>query len=156
MRANCTPLGAGVQPLALDSRPAGIIVEAMPRQIVESKSAPAPIGPYSQAVRAGDFLFVSGQIPLDPATGQVVAGGIAAATERALLNLKAVFEAAGADLERTVKVTVYLKDLNDFAAVNEVYARFFGAAKPARACVECSRLPRDVSVEIDAVAYLGA
>ena len=127
----------------------------MPRQIIESKDAPAPIGPYSQAVRAGDFLFVSGQIPLDPATGKAVEGGVAAATERVLLNLEAIFKAAGAGLDQAIKVTVYLKDLKDFAAMNEVYARFFDASKPARACVECSRLPRDVAVEIDAVAYLG-
>jgi 2-iminobutanoate/2-iminopropanoate deaminase len=127
----------------------------MPRQPVESKDAPAPIGPYSQAVRAGDFLFVSGQIPIDPATGKIVDGGIVAAAERTLLNLEAVFRAAGAGLDQAVKVTVYLKDLKDFQAMNEVYARFFGGSKPARACVECSRLPRDVPVEIDAVAYLG-
>ena len=127
----------------------------MTREIVESSGAPAPIGPYSQAVRAGGFLFVSGQIPLDPQTGQLVLGGVAAATERALLNLEAVFKAAGASLDQAVKVNVYLKDLNDFAAVNEVYSRFFGSSKPARACVECSRLPRNVPVEIDAVAWLG-
>ncbi|HOX06576.1 MAG TPA: RidA family protein [Planctomycetota bacterium] len=128
----------------------------MNRQIILSKDAPAPIGPYSQAVRAGDFLFVSGQIPLDPATGQVVAGDIAAATERVLRNLEAVFRSAGAGLDRAVKVTVYMRNLGDFAAMNEVYARFFGESRPARACVECSRLPRDVAVEIDAIAYLGS
>jgi len=127
----------------------------MPPKTVESKNAPAPIGPYSQAIRAGDYLFLSGQIPLDPATGQIVEGGIAPATERAIRNLAAVLEAAGGSLDRVVKVTVYLKDLNDFAAMNEVYARFFGSSRPARACVECSRLPRDVPVELDAVAYLG-
>jgi len=127
----------------------------MPPKTVESKNAPAPIGPYSQAIRAGDYLFLSGQIPLDPATGQIVEGGIAPATERAIRNLAAVLEAAGGSFDRVVKVTVYLKDLNDFTAMNEVYARFFGNSKPARACVECSRLPRDVPVEIDAVAYLG-
>jgi len=127
----------------------------MPPKTVESKNAPAPIGPYSQAIRAGDYLFLSGQIPLDPATGQIVEGGIAPATERAIRNLAAVLEAAGGSLDRVVKVTVYLKDLDDFAAMNEVYARFFGNSKPARACAECSRLPRDVPVELDAVAYLG-
>jgi 2-iminobutanoate/2-iminopropanoate deaminase len=141
--------------LTLTPGRAGDKVVHMTRQIIESKDAPAPIGPYSQAVRAGDFLFVSGQIPLDPASGQLVAGGIAAATERAVRNLEAVMGAGGATLDQVVKVTVYLKDLNDFAAVNEVYGRFFGGSKPARACVECSRLPRDVPVEIDAVAYLG-
>ena len=127
----------------------------MPPKSVASGNAPAPVGPYSQAIRAGDYLFLSGQIPLDPATGQLVEGGIAPATERAIRNRAAVLEAAGGALDRVVKVTVYLKDLDDFAAMNEVYARFFGSSRPARACVECSRLPRNAPVELDAVAYLG-
>ena len=127
----------------------------MSRQAIESKNAPAPIGPYSQAVRAGDFLFVSGQVPLDPTTGKLVDGGIAPATEQAIRNLAAVLEAGGASLEQVVKVTVYLRNLDDFAAMNEAYARHFGTGKPARACVECPRLPKNSLVEIDAVAYLG-
>jgi 2-iminobutanoate/2-iminopropanoate deaminase len=124
-------------------------------KIIESKSAPAPIGPYAQAVRAGDFLFVSGQLPIDPASGQLVAGDAGAATERAIANLAAVLEAAGASLDCVVKTTVYLQSLDDFPAMNEAYARSFGGSKPARACVECSRLPKGAPVEIDAVAYLG-
>ena len=126
------------------------------RKTVLTDQAPAPIGPYSQAVRAGQWLFVSGQIPLDPATGQMVgAGDVRAAAERALESLKAVLAAGGASMEDVVKTTVYLASLDDFAAVNEVYTRYFGETKPARACVECSRLPKGARVEVDAVAYLG-
>jgi 2-iminobutanoate/2-iminopropanoate deaminase len=127
----------------------------MPCEPVESRKPPAPIGPYSQAVRAGDFLFVSGQISMDPATGKLVDAGIASAAEQAIRNLAAVLEAGGASLEQVVKVTVYLRNLDDFAAMNEVYAHHFGTGRPARACVECPRLPKDSLVEIDAVAYLG-
>ena len=125
-------------------------------QAVSTASAPAAIGPYSQAVRAGDFLFVSGQIPLDPATGAVVAGDASAQTRRVLENLGEILKAAGASFAGVVKTTVYLADLNDFAAMNEVYADFFGSPAPARATVQVSRLPRDVRVEIEAVVYLGA
>jgi 2-iminobutanoate/2-iminopropanoate deaminase len=126
------------------------------RKTVLTDQAPAPIGPYSQAIRAGDWLFVSGQIPLDPKTGELVGtGDIRAAAERALESLKAVLAAGGASLADVVKTTVYLTSLDDFAAVNEVYARYFGDTKPARACVECSRLPKGVKVEVEAVAYLG-
>lgn len=125
-------------------------------EIIETKDAPAPLGPYSQGVRAGDFFFPAGQVPIDPATGEVVgADDVAVATERTLKNLGAILEAAGASYDNVVKVTLYLADMNDFAAVNEVYARYFGESKPARVCVECSRLPKDVKLEIDAVAYLG-
>jgi 2-iminobutanoate/2-iminopropanoate deaminase len=125
-------------------------------QAVSTVSAPAAIGPYSQAVRAGDFLFVSGQIPLDPATGSVVAGDVSAQTRRVLENMGEILKAAGATFAGVVKTTVYLADLSDFAAMNEVYAGFFGSPPPARAAVQVSRLPRDVRVEIDAMVYLGA
>ena len=123
------------------------------KQIVVTKQAPQAIGPYSQGIAANGFLFLSGQIPLDPATGQVVEGDIAVQTERVLKNLEAVLEAAGASLARVVKTTVYLKDLNDFGRMNEVYARFFASEPPARATVEVARLPRDVRIEIDLIAF---
>ena len=124
-------------------------------QAVSTASAPAAIGPYSQAVRAGDFLFVSGQIPLDPATGSVVAGDVSVQTRRVLENMGEILKAAGATFAGVVKTTVYLADLNDFAAMNQVYAGFFGSPAPARAAVQVSRLPRDVRIEIEAVVYLG-
>ena len=123
------------------------------KQIVVTKQAPQAIGPYSQGIAANGFLFLSGQIPLDPATGQVVEGDIAVQTERVLKNLEAVLEAAGASLARVVKTTVYLKDLNDFGRMNEVYGRFFASEPPARATVEVARLPRDVRIEIDLIAF---
>jgi len=122
------------------------------REEVCTDRAPAAIGPYSQAVKAGGFVFLSGQIPLDPATGTIVEGDIRAQTRRVLCNLREVLLAAGSSLEKVVKVTVYLRDLNDYVAVNEVYAEFFGASRPARAAVEVCRLPRDVGIEIDAIA----
>lgn len=125
------------------------------KQLIASDAAPKAIGPYSQAVRAGDFLFVSGQLPMDPATMTLIEGDIAAQTERVLENIRAILQAAGADLQDVVRATVYLADMNDFAAVNEVYARYFGDEPPARVAVEVSRLPRDARVEIDAVAYVG-
>jgi 2-iminobutanoate/2-iminopropanoate deaminase len=122
---------------------------------VSTKAAPAAIGPYSQAIRAGDFLYVSGQIPLDPATGALVDGDVRAQTRRVLENLSAIVAAGGASLGRVVKTTVYLLDMNDFQAMNEVYATFFTAPAPARATVQVGRLPKDVRVEIDAVVHLG-
>ena len=124
----------------------------MSKQIVLTAQAPAPIGPYSQAVRCGNLLFLSGQIPLDPATGQIVEGGVAVQTERVLRNLAAVLESAGASLAQVLKTTVYLKDLADFGAMNEVYGRFFGANPPARSTLQAARLPRDASIEIDLIA----
>jgi 2-iminobutanoate/2-iminopropanoate deaminase len=124
-------------------------------QPVSTQAAPAAIGPYSQAIRAGDFLFVSGQIPLDPATGALVDGDVRAQTRRVLENLSAIVAAGGASLERVVKTTVYLVDMNDFPAMNEVYATFFSAPAPARATVQVGRLPKDVRVEIDAIVFLG-
>lgn len=124
------------------------------KHVVSSKDAPAAIGPYSQAIKAGDFLFVSGQIAIDPATGTVISGGIADQTHRVLKNLGAVLEAAGASFERVVKTTVYLADMAEFAAMNEVYGTYFPTPAPARATIQAAGLPRNVRVEIDLVAYL--
>jgi 2-iminobutanoate/2-iminopropanoate deaminase len=124
------------------------------KQPVSTAEAPGAIGPYSQAIRAGDYLFVSGQIPLDPATGALVPGGIADQTHRVLQNLGAILRAAGATFDQVVKTTVYVADLSEFAAMNEVYATYFPAPAPARATIQAARLPRDVKVEIDLIAYL--
>lgn len=124
------------------------------RQAVSTEGAPAAIGPYSQAVRAGSLLFISGQVPIDPATGVLVAGDIAAQTRRVLDNLGAVLQAAGASFDHVVRTTVFLADMNDFAAMNDVYAACFHAPAPARATVQVSRLPKDARVEIDAIAAL--
>ena len=122
------------------------------RRIVSTGSAPGAIGPYSQAVQFGNFVFSSGQIPIDPRTGQLVEGGIAEQTEQVLKNLSEVLRAAGAGLEDVVKTTVYLADMGDFAAMNEVYGRFFPENPPARSTVQAARLPRDARVEIDVIA----
>jgi 2-iminobutanoate/2-iminopropanoate deaminase len=122
------------------------------KTIISTERAPKAIGPYSQAVVSNGWAFLSGQIPLDPATNQIITGDIAAQTERVLENLKSVLEAAGSSLERVVKTTVYLKDMGEFAKMNEVYGRYFASNAPARATVEAARLPRDVSVEIDCIA----
>jgi 2-iminobutanoate/2-iminopropanoate deaminase len=128
------------------------VVETV-KQIVRTSDAPAAIGPYSQAVKVGGFVFASGQIPIDPQTGQFVPGGIAEQTEQVLRNLKAVLEAAGSSLDQVVKTTVFLADMNDFAAMNEVYGRYFSEdAPPARATVQAARLPRDARVEIEVIA----
>jgi 2-iminobutanoate/2-iminopropanoate deaminase len=119
---------------------------------IQTGTAPQAIGPYSQAVRAGGFIFLSGQIPLDPATMQMVEGGIEAQTRRVFENLKAVLAAAGTSLDKVVRATVYLADMGDFAAMNEVYAEYLGEVKPARSTVEAARLPRDARVEIDLIA----
>ena len=124
------------------------------KEIVATERAPRAIGPYSQAVRAGNLLFASGQIPIDPATGEFVAGGVAEQTDQVMRNLSAVFEAAGASLGQVVKTTVFLADMNDFTSMNEVYGRFFGENPPARATVQAARLPRDAKVEIEAIAVL--
>lgn len=123
-------------------------------QHIKTEHAPAAIGPYSQAVRAGEWLFVSGQIGLDPQTGGLAGEDVAVQTERVLANLRAVLEAAGGGLRDVVKCTVYLKDLAAFGRVNEVYGRHFGEPAPARAAMEVARLPKDALVEIDAVAWL--
>jgi 2-iminobutanoate/2-iminopropanoate deaminase len=120
---------------------------------VHTEAAPEAIGPYSQAQRLGPLIFTAGQIPLDPATMELVGGDdIAAQTDRVLRNLQAILEAAGASLDSVLKTTVFLADMNDFAAMNDVYGRYFAAHKPARSTVEVARLPRDVRVEIDAIA----
>ena len=124
-------------------------------EIIATEDAPRAIGPYSQAVRAGNFVFASGQIPIDPATGEFVPGGIAEQTEQVLKNLTALFAAAGVGLNQIVKTTVFLADMNDFTAMNEVYGRFFSEAPPARATVQAARLPRDAKVEIEAIAVTG-
>ena len=124
---------------------------------ISTPHAPAAIGPYSQAIRAGDFLYTSGQIALDPATGQVVSGGITEQTTRVLESLKAILEAAGTDFSRVVKTVVFLKDMNDFAAMNAVYGTYLapeGTIPPARSTVEVARLPKDVLVEIEVIARL--
>lgn len=122
------------------------------REIVATDRAPKAIGPYSQAVKAAGLVFTSGQIALDPATQQVVAGDVAAQTERVLKNLSAVLEASGSNLQKVLRCTVFLKNMGDFAAMNEVYGRYFSQAPPARSTVEVARLPKDVLVEIDVVA----
>jgi len=124
------------------------------REAVQTTHAPAAIGPYSQAVRAGSFLFISGQIPLDPGTGQVTEGGIGAQTHRVMRSLGAILEAAGAGYDRVVRTTVFLTDLADFEVVNEVYGGYFRDSAPARATVQVAALPKGVSVEIDAIAHL--
>jgi len=124
------------------------------KRVVQTDSAPKALGPYSQAIVAGGMVYCAGQIPLDPATGNIVAGGVAEQTAQSLKNLRAVLKAAGSDLDRAVKTTVFLKNMNDFAAMNEVYGRpeYFGSAAPARSTIEVARLPRDVLVEIEVVA----
>jgi 2-iminobutanoate/2-iminopropanoate deaminase len=121
------------------------------KEVVSTDKGPKAIGPYSQAIKANGFVFTAGQIPFDPATGQLLDGDAAVQTARVLENLKAIVEAAGSSLEKAVKATVYLKDMNDFGAMNEVYGRYFTANPPARSTVEVARLPRDVRVEIDLV-----
>jgi 2-iminobutanoate/2-iminopropanoate deaminase len=125
----------------------------MPREILFTKRAPAPVGAYSQAVRAGGFVFVSGQIPLNPETGEVVFADITEQTERVLANIRNILQDAGMGLEHVVKTTVYLELMDDLSRVNEVFARYFGDSPPARAAVEVARLPKDVAIEVEAIAY---
>ena len=128
----------------------------MPKQAVASPSAPKAIGPYSAALRAGPLLFVSGQVPLDPETGAMIEGDIAAQTRRVLENIKALLEAGDLSLAHVVRTTVYLADMNDFAAMNDVYRTFFSEPYPARSTVQAARLPRDARVEIDVIASIDA
>jgi 2-iminobutanoate/2-iminopropanoate deaminase len=126
----------------------------MTKQIVSTDKAPKAIGPYEQAIKVGEFVYVSGQIPLDPKTGQLVDGGIKEQTCQVMENLKAILEAAGSSLDRVVKATVFLKNIADFAAMNEIYAEYFGQSKPARSTVAVADLPRGALVEIDFIALL--
>lgn len=126
----------------------------MAREAITSASAAPAIGPYSPALRVGNLLFLSGQIPLDPATGQIVEGDIRAQARRVLDNIGGLLQAAGADFSHVARTTIFLADMGDFAAVNEVYASYFSAPYPARATVEVARLPKDVRIEIDAIAVL--
>ena len=122
------------------------------REVVSTKDAPQAIGPYSQATKANGFVFTSGQIAIDPSTQQVIIGDIAAQTERVLRNLSEILEAAGSGLGKVLRATVFLKDMDDFAAMNAVYGKYFGSSAPARSTVEVARLPKDVLVEIDVIA----
>ena len=126
----------------------------MANQVIHTENAPAAIGPYSQAVKAGNLLFVSGQVPFVPETMEIVEGDVKAQTAQSLKNLQAILKEAGADFSNVVKTTVFIKDMNEFAQINEVYAEYFGEYKPARACVEVARLPKDVKVEIELIAVL--
>jgi 2-iminobutanoate/2-iminopropanoate deaminase len=124
------------------------------REVISTKDAPQAIGPYSQAIKANGFVFVSGQVGIDPANQQVIAGDVAAQTERVLRNLSEILEAAGSGLGKVVRCTVFLKNMNDFAAMNLVYGKYFTSAPPSRSTVEVARLPKDVLVEIDAIAIV--
>ena len=124
-------------------------------KFINTSEAPGAIGPYSQAVIAGEWVFASGQIPIDPATGELIEGGIADQTDRVLKNLSAVLHEAGLSLDQVVKTTVYLADMGSFGEMNEVYARHFGDHRPARATVQAAALPKNVGVEIDVIAWLG-
>ena len=126
----------------------------MAKEVIATDKAPAAIGPYVQATKVGEMIFTSGQIPLDPATMEIVAGGIEEQAERVMKNLVAVLHGAGADASNVVKTTCFLSDMNNFVAFNQVYARYFGDAAPARSCVEVARLPKDVLVEVEAIAHL--
>jgi 2-iminobutanoate/2-iminopropanoate deaminase len=124
------------------------------KEIISTSKAPGAIGPYSQAIKAGGMLFCSGQIPIDPATGEFVEGGVAEQTQQVFKNLIAVLEAGGSSLDGVVKTTVFLADMGDFAAMNDVYAKYFDSNKPARATVQAARLPRDAKVEIECIAVV--
>ena len=126
----------------------------MRREPVKTSNAPAALGPYSQAIKVGEFVYTSGQVAIDPATGELIDGGIAEQTERVLKNVAAVLEAAGSSLDQVVKTLVFLSDMNDFAAMNEVYGKFFTGAPPARSTVQAARLPKDARIEIEAVALI--
>lgn len=126
----------------------------MNRTIISTEKAPAAIGPYSQAVRVGDLLFTSGQIPLIPGSMELVTGDIQAQTKQVMENLKAILEEAGTSFDNCIKLTLFIKDMNQFGKINEVYATYFKENPPARACVEVARLPKDVDVEIEAIALV--
>lgn len=127
----------------------------MSNTVVQTNSAPAAVGPYSQGIKAGNTIYVSGQLPINPVTGELYKGGdIKEETKISLMNVKAILEEAGASLKDVVKCTVYIKDMNQFGLINEMYAEVFGDSKPARACIEVARLPKDANVEVDAIAVI--
>jgi len=126
----------------------------MEKETVVIKNAPAPLGPYSPAVKVGDFVFVSGQVPIDPSTGKLIETGIEEQVRQSLDNVKALLEASGSSLDKVVKVVVFIKDMDDFQAMNKVYAEYFTSAHPARSCVQVARLPLDAMVEIEAIALI--
>ena len=125
----------------------------MEKSVISTNNAPAAIGPYSQAIKVGNLVFISGQIPIIPATGEILRGDIKLQTKQALENLKNILDAAGSCIDNVVKTTVFMKDLNDYTAINDVYKEFFSNKPPARAAVQAARLPRDVGVEIEAIAF---
>lgn len=126
----------------------------MGKEIINTKNAPAAIGPYSQAVRTGNLLFTSGQIPINPATGELVKDNVEKATERCLENLKAILEEAGSSLDNVIKTVIFLKDMNHFSTVNEIYGTYFKTNQPARSCVQVAKLPKDALIEIEAIALI--
>ncbi|MGL5814332.1 MAG: RidA family protein [Aeromonas sp.] len=126
----------------------------MAKEVIATEKAPAAIGPYVQGTKLGELIFTSGQIPLDPTTMDIVAGGIEAQAEQVMKNLVAVLKAAGSDTGKVLKTTCFLSDMNNFVAFNQVYARYFGESAPARSCVEVARLPKDVLVEVEAIAHI--
>ncbi|WP_251861832.1 RidA family protein [Clostridium sp. Marseille-Q2269] len=126
----------------------------MEKVVISTKKAPAALGAYSQAIKVGDLLFTSGQIPLDPATGELISDDIKKATERSMENLKAVLQEAGTSFDKVIKTVIFLKDMKDFSSVNEVYAKYFKENPPARSCVEVGQLPKDALVEIELVAMI--
>lgn len=126
----------------------------MNKDMVSTKNAPEAIGPYSQGVKVGSFIFSSGQLPVDPESGELITGDIKKATKQCLENLNAVFEEAGSSLNNAIKITIFIKDMNQFGMINEVYAEFFNYDKPARSCVEVARLPKDADIEIEGIAII--
>lgn len=127
----------------------------MPKEVIVSEKAPKPVGPYSQAVKAGNFLFISGQLPINPATGEIVRGNFEEAVKVVLENVKSIVEEAGGTMDDIVKVTVYMKDLSLFSEFNEIYSQYFRDKYPARVVVEVSRIPKDADLEVEAIAYIG-
>lgn len=124
------------------------------KSVIKTDKAPAAIGPYSQAIKVGNFMFISGQIPVDPANGSVVSGGVGAQTRQVLDNITAILDVENLTLKNVVKTIVFLVDMNDFQMVNQIYGEYFSQDAPARGCVQVARLPKDVSVEIEAIVYL--
>ena len=127
----------------------------MPKEVIVSEKAPKPVGPYSQAVKAGNFLFISGQLPINPATGEIVRGNFEEAVKVVLENVKSIVEEAGGTMDDIVKVTVYMRDLNLFSKFNEIYSQYFKGKYPARVVIEVSKIPKDADLEVEAIAYVG-